>query len=89
MVRLEMYSKHARGKCRSHYEVVDSPSRMTMSEVLSRPTNVPATPAEMRVAEHLVKKIINDQSESDSKGVLRVPTSGQVYIYYHNLLVII
>lgn len=86
MVRLENYTKHAQDKCRSH-EVIDSPSRMTMGDVLSRPTNLPATAAERKIAEHLVRKIIN-QGGSDSKGVMRVPTSGQVCINYHNLLVI-
>ena len=77
LVRLESYIQHAQGKFQSHYVVVDLPSKTTMSDVLSRPSNLPATPAERRVAEHLVCKIIT-QNESESQGVLRVPTSGQV-----------
>ena len=87
LVRLESYIKHAQGKCQSHYVVVDSPSKTTMSDVLSRPSNLPATPAERRVAEHLVRKIIT-RNESERQGVLRVPTSGQVCVNYCNCMVI-
>ena len=59
---------------------------MTISEVPSKPTNLPATPVEKKVAEHLVKKIINQQDENDSReGVVRVPTRGQVSMNYQNL----
>ena len=69
--------------------MIDSPSKMTISEVLSRPTNLPATPVEKKVAEHLVKKIINQQDENDSReGVVRVPTRGQVSMNYQNLNII-
>ena len=88
MVRLESYQKHVQCKCRSHYEAIDSPSKLMMSDVLSRLTSLPATPAERKVAEHLVRKIIT-QNETESEGVPRVPTSDQVCVHYHNLLVII
>ena len=65
---------HAQNKCLSHYKVSDSPSKVTMSDMLSRRTNLPATPAERKVAGHLVKKILNQ----NCNGVLKVPTSGQV-----------
>ena len=58
-----------------------------MSDVLSCPSNLPATPAERRVAEHLVRKIIT-QNEAESQGVLRVPTSGQVCENCYNHMVI-
>ena len=38
MVKLESYINHIKYKCCSHYEVIDLPLRMTMSEVLSRTT---------------------------------------------------
>ena len=56
MVRLERYITHADDKCQGHYESTDSPSKMTMREVLLRPSNLPVTPAEGKVAGHLVKK---------------------------------
>ena len=59
---------------------------MTMSEVLLRPSNVPVTPAERKVAGHLVKKILHHQSEP--QGVLKVPTSGQVCIKSHCITVV-
>ena len=67
---------HVQNKCLSHhYEVTDSPSKVTMSDMLSHPTNLPATPTERKVAGHLVKKIIN---QNCNEGVLKVPTSSQV-----------
>ena len=58
IVRIKNYKKHLQEQCRSHYtyQMIDLPSKMTISEVLSRPTNLPATPVEKKVAEHLVKK---------------------------------
>ena len=44
------------------------------------------TPAERKVAEHLVKKILHHQSEP--QGVLKVPTSGQVCIRSHCIMVV-
>ena len=75
VIRLESYKMHIQNKCLSHYEVTDSPSKVTMSDMLSRPTNLPATPAERKVAGHLVKKLLN---QNCNEGVLKVPTSGQV-----------
>lgn len=76
VVRIDSYTKHLKGQCRSHYvQLVDSPSRMTIREVLSKPTESPATPAELRMAEHLVRKICTE-------GVMKVPTRGQVSEIY-------
>ena len=86
MVRLERYITHADDKCQGHYEPTDSPSKMTMCEVLLRPSNVPVTPAERKVTGHLVKKILHHQSEP--QGVLKVPTSGQVCIKSHCITVV-
>ena len=83
MVKLGSYTKHLKDQCRSHYEVINSPS---IKDILSRPTSLPATPAEKKIAEHLVRKIMSCQGESD-EGVVRLPTSGQVCMNYQNLLV--
>ena len=50
MVKLGSYIKHLKDQCRSHYEVIKSPS---IKDILSRPTSLPATPAEKKIAEHL------------------------------------
>ena len=72
VVRVDCYMEHLKGGCKSHYiQRVDSPSKMTIRDVLSTPKETPATPAEMRVAEHLVRKICTE-------GVMKVPTRGQV-----------
>ena len=71
VVRLGEYKDHLNEKCKTHY-CIDSP---TIDEVLSRPITTPATPAEMRVAEHLVKKIIDS---SESKDIIQIPRRGNV-----------
>lgn len=82
LVKLVQYKQHLKGKCKSHYDrSIHSPSRMTIQDVLSRPTSSPATPAEVKVAEHLVRKLM-DPSTSSTQGVLKVKTSGQVYKHY-------
>lgn len=78
IVRVDHYQKHLQGLCMSHYhQRIDSPSKLTISEVLSRPTTSPVTPAEVRVAGHLVRKIM-DSGGSSSEGVVKVQTRGQV-----------
>ena len=61
-----------------HFHIqVNSPSRMTLRDVLSKPAAVPPTPAEKKVANHLVKRLLNDNPEQ----VIRVASSrgqGQV-----------
>ena len=64
LVRLDQYQLHLGSNCRGHYEE-NSPSSTTLGEVLARPTSIPATPAEVRVAEHLVRRIIDYSSPDD------------------------
>ena len=74
-VRADQYDRHLQGKCRSHYQYsTHSPSKMTLKDVLSTPSTQPATPVEMRCAEHLVKRILDTSSEE----VVRLSTRGQV-----------
>ncbi len=78
IVKLGQYQQHLKGACQSHYhQLANSPSKVTISEVLARPSTSPATPAEVKVAEHLVRKIM-DQSSGDAKGVFKIPRRGQV-----------
>ena len=48
---------------------------MTLRDVLAKPVTVPATPAEVRVAGHLVRWILDS---GPNEQVVRVPTRGQV-----------
>ena len=78
VVRIDQYNRHLQGQCRSHYQQqLDSPSRMTIKEVLARPTTAPSTPSEVSLTEHLVRKML-DQGSSSSDGILQVKTRGQV-----------
>lgn len=53
LVRADQYTKHLESKCMGHYHLqVNSPSRMTLRDVLSKPTQVPPTPAEKKVTKH-------------------------------------
>ncbi len=86
IVRVENYHKHLQGQCSSHYHLsVDSPSKLTIGEVLSRPSASPATPAEVKVAGHLVRKLMDHGSSSSSEGVVKVQTCGQVSNYLYNM----
>ena len=68
------YRKHIESKCQGHYHLdINSPSKMTL-DVLEKPIQAPPTPAETRVAEHLVKRLL----DSNEEYVVRVATRGQV-----------
>ena len=78
LVRHDSYDKHVAGNCQGHYHhQVDSPSKMTLQDVLARPVTVPATPAEIRVAGHLMRRMLDSDPNEQ---VVRVPTRGQVSI---------
>lgn len=92
IVRVDNYKLHLKGLCTSHYHHrVDSPSKLTIGEVLSRSTTSPVTPAEAKVAGHLVRKLMDQGSSSNADGVVKVQTRGQVsnciqtkYIIHYN-----
>lgn len=80
VVRLASYRKHLDSRCRSHYDMdIHSPSRMTIKDVLSKPASTPASAVEKKVAEHLVKKMLD---ESPDTKVVKIPTRGQASTYY-------
>lgn len=80
LVTLGQYIHHLEANCRSHYsQATSSPSKMTVGEVMAKSRQSPATPVEVRLTEHLVRRMM-DQS-GDSQGVVKVPTRGQVTIY--------
>ena len=83
LVRVGQYQEHLKGACRSHYtQLGDSTSKVTISEVLA---TSPATPAEVKVAKHLVTKIMDQSSSSD---VFQIPTRGQVSTMRIQLIII-
>ena len=47
---------------------------MTLRDVLEKPVQAPRTPAEIRVAEHLIRQLLDSNEEQ----LIRVATRGQV-----------
>lgn len=75
-VRADQYDKHLQGRCRSHYEYsAYSPSKITLKDVLTKP----ATPVEMKCAQHLVRRILDTQ-RAPNEQVVKLSTRGQVNI---------
>ena len=75
LVRADHYTKHLDSKCVGYYHLeVNSPSKITLQDFLSKPTRTPPTPAEKKVAGHLVRRLLHDGQQQ----VLKVPTHGQV-----------
>ena len=84
MVKLQDYSHHLDHKCKTHYVNTNSPSKVTLKDVLCKPTTSPATVLERKAAHHLVRRLIyHGEGSSKATGVIKVPTSGQVNTYYH------
>ena len=76
LVRLDSCRKHIDCNCQSHHQQqLDSPSKVTLSDVLAKPVTTPATPAEVRVAGHLVRRMLDSEA---GEQIVRVPTRGQV-----------
>ena len=79
VVKLLEYKSHLQGKCKSHYhQDLNSPSRMTLSDVLARPTSTPSTPGEAQVTEHLVRRLFPQDRSSTEAAIAQVKTRGQV-----------
>ena len=79
-VRLQEYTKHCNSKCSSFQHNIESPSKVTLRDVLAKPSTSPATPVEVKAAHSLVKRLLNQGvSSSSSPQVLKVGGSrGQV-----------
>ena len=67
------YQSHADARCQTSYDV-QSPSRVSVKEILDRPISAPTLPVERRVAEHLVRRLMAESGE----GSVRISTRGQV-----------
>ena len=77
IVRAAQYRDHLAANCQGYYhQLVDSPSKMTIKDVLTKPTTSPATPVEIRAAGHLVRRIM--EHNSGNQAVVKVQTQGQV-----------
>lgn len=73
---MDQYNRHLQSNCCSHcHQTLDSPSRMTLKDVLEKPTSSPATVAEKKVAEHLVRRILGNGGTEGK--VLKLSTRGQ------------
>ena len=44
LVKLKHYEDHLNGNCSSHYEVMNSPTKVTLRDVLCKPSTTPASP---------------------------------------------
>jgi len=75
MVKLQDYNRHLNNHCSTHH-VINSPSKVTLKDVLSQPSTSPATPVERLAAQHLVKRLMHQ--EQGAPGVVQIPTGGQV-----------
>ena len=59
---------------------MDSPSKITLRDVLGKSSKSPTTPVESRAAHSLVKQLLN-QGEGSSYSVIKVGLRGQVSCY--------
>ena len=80
-VRLEQLNTHLESNCTERGNA-PSPSKLTVGQILCRPTNAPPTATEKKVATSVVKRLLHT-SDSD---VVSLPTAGQVYIHVHCIL---
>lgn len=82
-VKYEKYEEHLSSNCRNYCENVDSPSKVTLRDVLCKPSTSPATPVEVKAAHHLVKRLMHHgqgPSSSTPERVRLQSPHGQVYV---------
>ncbi len=60
-VKVHNYEHHLAGDCKGFYEDFNSPSKVTLGDVLSKPATLPTTEAEMKATSHLVRRVMNQQ----------------------------
>ena len=88
IVKLEKYGEHLSSNCRNCCENVNSPSKVTLRDVPSKPSTSPATSVEVKAAHHLVKRLLHqgEESSTSTSGRIRIQSPhGQVYIPCHNI----
>ena len=83
------YSMHLAGHCKIYYEDVNSPSKVTLRDVFSKPSTSPATIAEVKATHQLVRRaLMSDEGQSSGTAkMITVPSGvgGQVRL---NILII-
>lgn len=73
LVQASSYRRHIQCNCENFYQpVMDSPSKITLKDVLSKPVSIPATPTEMKVTEHLVRRLLDKSPEEQMIRVSRL-----------------
>ena len=83
-VRVQDYKEHSDSKCRSFRGNLYSPSKVTLKDVMDKPSTSPATPVEVRAAHSLVKRLLNqgEGCSSSSPPVIKLGSGrGQVCEY--------
>ena len=58
VVKVSNYEQHLVGNCQGFYDDLDSPSKVTLRDVLSKPSTSPASLAEMKATSHLELKFL-------------------------------
>lgn len=77
-VKVRNYEHHLAGDCKGFYEDFNSPSKVTLRDVLSKPATLPTTEAEMKATSHLVRRVMNQQEcTSQASSVVSIPTGGK------------
>ena len=88
VVKLANYGYHLSSNCRSCCEDVNSPSKVTLRDVISKPSTSPATPVELKATCHLVKRLMQQGEGSSSLITVQSPR-GQVFfcntVQYKNI----
>ena len=77
VVALKNLKKHVASGCVCKVPTF-SPSKMTVSQILSRPLTSPPTTAEKKVATTVVKRIIASDQQASQPDMVQLPTAGQV-----------
>ena len=80
VVKLEKYGEHLSSNCRNCCENVNSPSKVTLRDVLSKPSTSPATSVEVRAAHHLVKRLLHQGEESSTSTSGRITSRSGIYL---------
>ncbi len=76
IVRANQCTTHHSANCKEHFhQVIDSPSKITIQDVLTKPITSPTTPAEIKATGHLVLIIMQHNSGcSGNQAVVKGPT---------------
>jgi len=68
-VKLQENSQYLDSKFKTHVNNYDSPSKVTLKDVLHKPNTTPTTPAVLKIAHNFVQSLIQE-GEGSSAGVI-------------------